>query len=76
MSDCTTLVSTSWSPSWSLDTSMRWTVVSLLRIISCKAFCMAGYPSYPNSAANRTTVDSLTFTVLPSRAAVIKAALS
>ena len=55
---------------------MRCTEVSLLRIISCMACCKAGYPEYPISVANLTTVDSLTPTVAPSREAVIKATLS
>ena len=76
----TSLVSTfsriSSSPIRLLVTSMRCTLVSLLRIISCNAFCNSGYPSNPNSVAKRTTVDSLTPTVSPKRDAVIKAALS
>ena len=43
---------------------------------ACNAFCMDGYPSYPSSAANRTTVDSLTSVSLPSLLAVMKAAWS
>ena len=57
-------------------TSIRCTLVSLLRIISCMACCSSGYPVYPISVANRTTVDSLTPTVAPSRDAVIKATRS
>ena len=60
MSDCITVETTSWLPMMSLVTSMRWIEVSLFRIISCRAFCMAGYPSYFSSEAKRTTVDSLT----------------
>ena len=37
---------------------------------------MPGYPSYPSSDANRTTVDSLTPESFPSLLAVMKAALS
>ena len=55
---------------------MRWVEVRRLRIISCSARCMLGYPSYPSSEANRTTVDSLTPESFPSLLAVMKAALS
>ena len=55
---------------------IRWVEVRRLRAISCNAFCMEGYPSYPSSAANRTTVDSLTSVSLPSLLAVMKAAWS
>ena len=56
--------------------STRCTAVSRLRIISCSAFCSAGYPSYPSAMAKRTTVDSETCTLSPSFDAVINAALS
>ena len=55
---------------------MRCRDVSLPRTSSCRARCILGYPSYPNWEANRTTVDSLTSTICPSRLAVINAALS
>ena len=42
MSDCITELTTSALPMISLLTSMRWIEVSLFRIISCRAFCMAG----------------------------------
>ena len=56
--------------------SMRSTLVRRPRTTSCRAFFMPGYPRYPSSAAKRTTVDSLTPTAAPMRAAVMNAALS
>ena len=50
--------------------------MTVSRIISCIACCNFGYPSYPSSVANLTTVDSLTPTAFPSLDAVIKAASS